>query len=138
MIHSRKGLAIRWLQSQNIRYLQKPSKFRASVSQKNTITISLVHMVDFQFFQGRLYMVIPVVPVVLLLLRSSIFSFWVLTCINVSSVLLTLPGIRKSIHAPRRVEQEICFLKYSQMYYLTQSWTNSSKYFIIYSSFEKL
>lgn len=34
--------------------LQKPPKFRASVSPKDAIIISPVHMVDFQFCQGRL------------------------------------------------------------------------------------
>lgn len=58
----------------------------------------------FSFVKEGCLVVIPVVPGVLLLLRSSTFTFWVLTFINRSFVFLSLPGIRKGIHGRRRVE----------------------------------
>ena len=88
---------------------KKPPQFRASVILKDTIIISPVHMVDFQFCQGRLPCSNSVVSVVLLLLRPSSFTFWVLSFLNMSFIFLILPGIREGIHGQRRVEQEILF-----------------------------
>lgn len=112
LLSSRRGLAYKvTLITKDWTDLQKLPKFRASVNPKDIIIISPVHRFIFGFDKEGYLVVIPVVPVVLLLFRSSTFAFWVLTCINTPFIFLTLPGVRKVIHAQKKVEQEILFPK---------------------------